>query len=55
VPSPPAAGWEFDRQVVIGPGWVNLTDKLLYDESRKIVPDSLRHVGQILTQMKSKA
>ncbi len=34
-----AAGWEFDRQVLIGPGRVNLTGERMYDESQRIVAD----------------
>lgn len=33
------AGWEFDRQVMIGPGRVNLTGDRMYDESQRIVAD----------------
>jgi len=53
-PSLKAAGWEFDRQVVIGPGRVNLTDELMYDESKRIVPNSLLHLGQMLALTKAK-
>jgi type I restriction enzyme R subunit len=38
-PSLKAAGWEFDRQVVIGPGRVNLTGERMYDESQRIIAD----------------
>jgi type I restriction enzyme R subunit len=34
-----AAGWEFDAQVVIGPGRVNLTGERMYDESQRIIAD----------------
>ncbi|MDP2316690.1 MAG: DEAD/DEAH box helicase family protein [Pseudomonadota bacterium] len=33
------AKWVFDRQVVIGPGRVNLTGDRMYDESQKIIAD----------------
>jgi type I restriction enzyme R subunit len=38
-PALSAAGWEFDAQVVIGPGRVNLTGERMYDESQQIVAD----------------
>ena len=33
------AGWEWDRQVVIGPGRVNLTGETMYDSSQRIIAD----------------
>ena len=33
------AGWEWDRQVVIGPGRVNLTGESMYDSSQQIIAD----------------
>ena len=33
------AGWEWDRQVVIGPGRVNITGESMYDSSQRIVAD----------------
>lgn len=33
------AGWEWDAQVEIGPGRVNLTGSSMYDESQRIVAD----------------
>lgn len=38
-PALEAAGWSFDRQVVIGPGRVNLTGERMYDDRQKIVAD----------------
>ncbi len=38
-PALTGAGWEFDRQVVIGPGRVNLTGDRMYDESQRIIAD----------------
>lgn len=38
-PALTAAGWEFDRQVAIGPGRVNLTGERMYDESQSIIAD----------------
>ena len=38
-PALSAAGWQFDRNVVIGPGRVNLTGERMYDESQKIIAD----------------
>ncbi|MCB9694320.1 MAG: DEAD/DEAH box helicase family protein [Alphaproteobacteria bacterium] len=33
------AGWEFDSQVQIGPGRVNITGERMYDETQRIVAD----------------
>lgn len=33
------AGWEYDTQVIIGPGQVNLTGETMYDETQKIIAD----------------
>ena len=33
------AGWEWDRQVIIGPGRVNLTGESMYDSSQQIIAD----------------
>ena len=33
------AGWEWDREVVIGPGRVNLTGESMYDDTQRIVAD----------------
>lgn len=33
------AGWEFDGQVTISPGRVNLTGERMYDESQRIIAD----------------
>jgi type I restriction enzyme, R subunit len=38
-PALTAAGWEFDGQVTIGPGRVNLTGERMYDESQRIIAD----------------
>ena len=38
-PSLRAAGWEFDEQVVIGPGRVNLSGERMYDDHQQIVAD----------------
>jgi len=38
-PALKVAGWEFDGQVVIGPGRVNLTGERMYDESQRIIAD----------------
>src|SRR4051794_18570716 len=33
------AGWEWDHQVQIGPGRVNLTGASMYDDSQRIIAD----------------
>lgn len=38
-PALAAAGWQWEREVLIGPGRVNLTDEQMYDESQKLVVD----------------
>ena len=38
-PALKAAGWNWDTQVEIGPGQVNLTGGAMYDESQRIVAD----------------
>jgi len=38
-PALEAAGWEFDEQVQIGPGRVNLTGERMYDQSQRIIAD----------------
>jgi type I restriction enzyme R subunit len=51
-----AAGWEWERGVIIGPGRVNLTGKDMYDESQKIVADYvLRYFQMPLVVLEAKA
>jgi len=38
-PALESAGWEYDTQVIIGPGQVNLTGETMYDETQKIIAD----------------
>ena len=40
-PALTAAGWAWDREVIIGPGRVNLTGESMYDDSQQIVADYL--------------
>ena len=40
-------GWEWDRQVVIGPGRVNLTGESMYDSSQRIVADYVLRLWQM--------
>ena len=35
------AGWEWEREVVIGPGRVNITGETMYDETQAIIADYL--------------
>lgn len=35
------AGWSWDREVIIGPGRVNLTGESMYDDSQRIIADYL--------------
>lgn len=46
-PALDAAGWVWDREVLIGPGRVNLSGESMYDESQKIVADYLLRFGRM--------
>ena len=41
------AGWEWDREVVIGPGRVNLTGESMYDSSQRIIADYVLRLSQM--------
>ena len=50
------AGWEWDSQVVIGPGRVNITGEAMYDETQAIIADYvLRYRGIPLAVLEAKA
>ena len=40
-------GWEWDREVVIGPGRVNLTGESMYDSSQRIIADYVLRLSQM--------
>ena len=51
-----SAGWEWDSQVVIGPGRVNITGEAMYDETQAIIADYvLRYRGIPLAVLEAKA
>ena len=41
------AKWEWDREVVIGPGRVNLTGESMYDTSQRIIADYVLRLGSM--------
>ncbi|MBW4428056.1 MAG: DEAD/DEAH box helicase family protein [Nostoc desertorum CM1-VF14] len=41
------AGWEFDREVEIGPGKVNLSGEQMYDPTQKIVADYVLRLSRM--------
>lgn len=41
------AGWHWDREVLIGPGQVNLTGEQMYDESQKLIVDYVLRVWRM--------
>ncbi len=50
------AGWEWDEQVVIGPGRVNLTGESMYDDTQVIITDYvLRYRGMPLAILEAKS
>ena len=50
------AGWQWDREVKIGPGRVNLAGDSMYDETQAIIADYvLRHHGIPLAVLEAKA
>jgi type I restriction enzyme R subunit len=51
-----SAGWQFVRELRIGPGRVNITGEAMYDESQAIIADyQLRHRGIPLVILEAKA
>ena len=46
-PALEVAGWEFERQLRIGPGRVNIIGDGMYDESQEIVADYLLRYGGV--------
>lgn len=55
-PALTAAGWEWDSQLRIGPGRVNMTGERMYDESQAIIADYLlRYRGAPLAILEAKA
>lgn len=55
-PALKSAGWEWDGQVVIGPGRVNITGEAMYDETQAIIADYvLRYRGIPLAVLEAKA
>lgn len=50
------AGWQWEREVIIGPGRVNITGEAMYDETQAIIADYvLRHRGLPLAVLEAKA
>ncbi|HLP57406.1 MAG TPA: DEAD/DEAH box helicase family protein, partial [Candidatus Deferrimicrobium sp.] len=50
------SGWQWDSQVSIGPGRVNLSGKSMYDETQRIVADYILRYGHIpLVVLEAKA
>ena len=50
------AGWQWEREVVIGPGRVNITGEAMYDEMQAIIADYvLRYRGIPLAVLEAKA
>ena len=50
------AGWDWDREVVIGPGRVNLTGESMYDSSQRIIADYVLRLSQMpLAVLEAKA
>ncbi len=50
------AGWEFERELRIGPGRVNLTGEAMYDETQSIIADYLlRYRGVPLSILEAKS
>ncbi len=49
------AGWQWDREVIIGPGRVNISGETMYDESQAIIADYvLRYRGVPLAVLEAK-
>ena len=46
-PALQAAGWVWQREVVIGPGRVNLAGESMYDETQQIVADYVLRYSQM--------
>ncbi len=50
------AGWQWERQVVIGPGRVNISGDAMYDDTQAIIADYvLRYRGVPLAVLEAKA
>lgn len=50
------AGWQWEREVIIGPGRVNITGEAMYDETQAIIADYvLRYRGLPLAVLEAKA
>jgi type I restriction enzyme R subunit len=50
------AGWEFDTQVEIGPGRVNLSGEQMYDSTQKIIADYVLRISRMpLAVLEAKA
>lgn len=55
-PALETAGWQWDDQVLIGPGRVNITGDTMYDETQSIIADYvLRYHGIPLAVLEAKA
>lgn len=55
-PALAAAGWNWDHDVLIGPGRVNLTGEHMYDESQKLIVDYVLRVWRMpLAVLEAKA
>lgn len=55
-PALEAVGWAWDREVLIGPGRVNLTGESMYDDSQRIIADYvLRYRNMPLAILEAKA
>ena len=46
-PALEAAGWHWEREVMIGPGRVNLTGEQMYDESQKLIVDYVLRIWRM--------
>lgn len=55
-PALKTAGWQWDREVTIGPGRVNISGEAMYDETQAIIADYvLRYRGIPLAVLEAKA
>jgi type I restriction enzyme R subunit len=55
-PAMQQADWQWDSQVKIGPGRVNLAGKSMYDETQSIITDYILRFGHIpLAVLEAKA
>src|SRR4051794_30206830 len=51
-----AAGWQWDREVLVGPGRVNVTGERMYDETQKLLVDYVLKIWNMpLATLEAKA